>query len=234
MGRPIIGVLPLFDIERNSLWLIPGYMEALRQAGALPVMLPLTTAPADIRLIAESFNGFLFTGGQDIEPIFYDEKRSELCGESCLQRDTMEIMLFQEALKKDKPLLGICRGIQAFNVFCGGTLYQDIPSQKPSGTVHKQKPPYDAPAHDVEITEGTPLHSLLKKDRLSVNSCHHQTIKELSGRLEPMAWSEDGLIEAVYMPEMRFIWAVQWHPELSFEKDEDSRLIFEEFVRNCN
>ena len=95
MKKPLIGVLPLFDTERDSLWLVPGYMDGLAQAGALPVMLPLTTDAADISMIAETFDGFLFTGGQDIDPSYYHETDpGHLCGEHCSARDRMEQLLF--------------------------------------------------------------------------------------------------------------------------------------------
>src|SRR5699024_7554473 len=93
-----------------------------------------------------------------------------------------------------------------------------------------QSPPYDRPVHDVKIEKGTPLHALLEKDRTAVNSYHHQAIRETAPGLEVMAYSEDGLAEAVRMPDQSFVWAVQWHPEFSFRTDEDSRKIFRAFV----
>ena len=234
MEKPIVGVVPLFDTVRDSLWMLPGYMEGITQAGGLPVILPLTEDTADIRNIAEMCGGFLFTGGQDIDPAFYNETDGEnLCGEFFPPRDIMELMLFNEGLKRNKAMLGICRGIQVFNVFCGGTLWRDLPTEKPSVTEHHQQPPYDEPSHLVDIADGTPLHALLGKERIAVNSYHHQAIKELSPRLSAMAYSEDGLVEAVCMPEMRWVWAVQWHPEYSFGVSAESRLIFAEFIRNC-
>ena len=233
MSKPTIGVFPLFDIQRDSLWMIPGYMDALIQSGAIPIMLPLLTDWQDIRSLVDTFDGFLFTGGQDIDPAYYHEAESEKCGEHFALRDTMEYILFHEALKADKPLFGICRGIQAFNVFCGGSLYQDLPSQKPSPVVHCQSPPYDEPVHSVSIIKDTPLYTLLNTDRLKVNSYHHQAIKELSPLLYPMAYSEDRLVEAVYMPEKSYVWAVQWHPELSYQVCEESRLIWKDFVDHC-
>lgn len=234
MEKPIVGVVPLFDTARESIWMVPGYMEGIAQAGGLPVMLPLTEDPADIRDIAQMCGGFLFTGGQDIDPAYYNEADTEkLCGEIFPPRDKMELMLFNEGLDRNSAMLGICRGIQAFNVFCGGTLWRDLPTEKPSVTEHHQKPPYDEPSHLVDIIHGTPLHALLGKERIAVNSYHHQAIKELSTRLSAMAYSEDELVEAVCMPEKRWVWAVQWHPEYSLDTFEESRQIFCEFVRKC-
>lgn len=234
MSKPIIGVVPLFDTGRDSIWMLPGYMKGIEYAGALPVILPLTAEQSDIRTIAETCGGFLFTGGQDIDPSYYNEQDADrLCDEHLELRDKMELMLFREGLVRDKPMLGICRGIQAFNVFCGGTLYRDIPTERPSETEHHQEPPYSEPVHSVDIVSGTPLHTLLGKESIRVNSYHHQAIKKLSPRLCAMAYSEDGLVEAVNMPEMSWVWAVQWHPEYSVDESEESRKIFSEFIRNC-
>ena len=135
-----------------------------------------------------------------------------------------------KALKEDVPVLGICRGIQFINAALGGTLYQDIPLQHPSSVNHHQKAPYDIPAHEVAIVEGSPLYDCLSSTQLAVNSCHHQAIRELATGLEVMACSPDGLVEAVYLPGKRFLWAVQWHPEFSYKTDENSRKILRAFV----
>ena len=95
---------------------------------------------------------------------------------------------------------------------------------------HRQAPPYDLPAHEVELTADSPLRELLGKERLAVNSCHHQAIRTLAPGLRAMAYAGDGLVEAVYMPNKSFVWAVQWHPEFSFRTDENSRKIFAAFA----
>ena len=233
MKKPLIGVVPLVDIQRDSLWMIPGYMEGLTAAGALPVMLPLTSDSETIMQLTAQFDGFLFTGGQDVSPDLYNAVRLGVCGECCPQRDEMERLLLNAAMDADKPVFGICRGIQFINAALGGTLYQDIPTQLPSFIEHHQQPPYDRPVHEVKLVKGSPLHLLLKKDKLNVNSYHHQAICELSPRLLCMAASPDGLIEAVYCPEQTFLWAVQWHPELSYKVSKDSLSVFAEFVRVC-
>ena len=142
----------------------------------------------------------------------------------------MERELLNRALEQDKPILGICRGLQFLNVVLGGTLYQDLPTEHPSEISHSMKPPYDRTAHTVHIWPMTPLASLLKKTELEVNSCHHQAIKSLAPGLVEMARSEDDLIEAVYLPGKTFVWAMQWHPEMSLQ-EESGRKIFEAFVK---
>lgn len=136
------------------------------------------------------------------------------------------MILLETILDDDKPILGICRGIEFLNVALGGTLYQDIPVQVKTKTEHHQTPPYDIPI----MLEETELYGLLGEQKMKVNSYHHQAIKQLSPKLKAMAVSEDGLVEGVYMPEKKFVWAVQWHPEFSYQTDENSRKIFQAFV----
>lgn len=235
MKKPMIGVLPLYDVGRESYWMLPGYMEGIEAAGGIPVMLPLTGSPEIIRALADTFDGFLFTGGQDINPEIYGEKPEAFCGKPCDERDLMEELLFRQVLEQDKPAFGICRGLQLFNALLGGTLYQDIPIQlkveKQVG--HSQKPPYDRPVHTVDIEKESPLYQLLKLDGMPVNSYHHQGIKKLSEQLKSAAKSEDGLTEAVYMPGKRFVWAVQWHPEFIYRADDNSLRLFIGFVNSC-
>ena len=210
--------------------MLPGYMKGIEQAGGIPLMLPLTSDEENLQQLAEELDGFLYAGGQDISPNLYAQRRSRMCGQCCHERDEMETILFRMVYEQDKPLLGICRGIQCINVVMGGTLYQDLPSEHSSDTEHHQIPPYDVPVHSVKIIGDSPLYKLLKKEALMVNSYHHQAILTLAPKVSAMAVSEDGLIEAVCVPKKRFIWGIQWHPELSCLVDENSRKIFSEFI----
>ncbi len=231
----MIGVLPLYDKEKESYWMLPGYMKGIEDAGGIPVMLPLTTDEETIVKIAHTFDGFLFTGGQDINPELYGEELNEICGEICIERDLMESVLFKYVIELDKPTLGICRGLQLFNVLLGGTLYQDIPTQqRESQMKHKQNPPYTEPVHDVYIEKDTLLYQILQIDTLKVNSYHHQGIKDISRQLVPAASACDGLVEAVVMPNKKFVLAVQWHPEFNYKLDDSNFKLFLEFVRACN
>jgi putative glutamine amidotransferase len=233
MGRPFIGVLPLYDDDKESYWMLPGYMKGIEDAGGIPFMLPLTTNAEAIAQIADRFDGFLFTGGHDIHPKMYGEDVEEVCGDICVERDVMENALFKLAVKLDKPALGICRGLQLFNVSLGGTLYQDLPTYFKSEVVHKQNPPYTEPVHKVYVEKETPLYSMVGAEVLHVNSYHHQGIKTLSDQLVPAARAEDGLVEAVIMPDKTFIAAVQWHPEFNYKKDVHNYRLFEAFVKSC-
>ncbi len=230
MKRPIAGVMPLWDDEKESIWMLPGYLDGLREAGAIPLILPLTAEEEELERLMVLCDGFLLTGGHDVSPEVYGEEPLEGLISSCGARDRMETVVLKKAIEADMPVLGICRGIQFVNAALGGTLYQDLPLQHPSETEHHQTAPYDIPVHEVSLVRNTPLHCLLGVERLPVNSYHHQAVKDLAPGLEVMAVSPDGLTEALYMPGKSFLWAVQWHPEFSFRKDENSRKIFRAFA----
>ena len=228
---PIIGVTPLWDAERKSVWMLPNYLEGIKTAGGIPVILPLEMSEEDAGRIVETCDGFLFTGGQDVTPELYGTKDATGTIIPSPERDRLETLLLEKALQADKAVLGICRGLQFINVFLGGTLWQDLPSQHPSDIVHRQSKPYGIPMHKV-ILDGD-LKTLLGKDILEVNTLHHQAVKDLADGLTPMAVAPDGLIEAARMTSKRFVWAVQWHPEYMFKTDADSLAIFSCFARQC-
>ena len=232
--KRVIGLIPLVDERRDSLWMLPGYMDGVAAAGGLPVMLPLDGDDGDLDRLCGLCDGFLLTGGHDVSPEFYGQERLPVCGAISPERDAMEAGVLRRAMAQDKPVLGICRGIQFINAALGGTLWQDLPSQRPSEITHAQRPPYDAPAHEVRVLPGTPLARLLQTDVLPVNSYHHQAVRDLAPALRPMALSPDGLVEALWHPDMRFLWAVQWHPEFAWRTSEAARKVFEAFVKACD
>lgn len=233
MKKPMIGLVALYDENKESYWMLPGYMTGLLEAGAVPVMMPLTDDRETICQLADGLDGFVLTGGHDVNPRLYGEEPAQACGILCEERDRMETVLLREALKADKPVFGICRGLQFLNVHLGGTLYQDLPSSWPGGEEHHMEPPYDVPVHEVTVEAGSPLHTILGRGSLPVNSYHHQAVKKLAPGLRAMAYASDGLVEAAYMPERSFVMAVQWHPEFSHRTDENSRKLFQAFVEAC-
>lgn len=230
---PVIGVVPLVDYGRESLWMLPGYFDGIVEAGGLPVMLPLTSDAALLGRALDAVDGVLLTGGQDVDPARYDAggpEASRLCGELSPERDAMEGCLVPAALERDLPVLGICRGIQTLNVALGGTLWQDLPTQRPSGLEHHGTPPYDRPVHTVSVLPDTPLAACVGAGTLPVSSYHHQAVRDVAYGLEVMATAPDGVVEALWRPASRFCWAVQWHPEFTHAVDEPSRAIFSAFV----
>lgn len=231
--RPVIGVIPLYDDEKDSVWMVPGYLTGIEEAGGLPLILPFTDDREELLQAASVCDGFLFTGGHDVDPSVYGEAKKEICGKACPVRDVMEREIFSYALKLDKPVLGICRGIQMINALLGGTLYQDLPTEYESETEHHMDPPYDRTAHMVEIVPGSLFAKWFAECKLPVNSYHHQAVKEPGRGLQVCARSEDGLVEAVCMPEWRFVVAVQWHPEFNYKTETSSRILFEKFIKKC-
>ena len=229
MKKPIIGVTPSVDEEKQRCVVQPGYLESIDRAGGLPLMLPLTDREEDIARFTELCDGFLFVGGPDIEPWRYGQTLLPECGPQNVQRDAMEWKLMEAALAADKPTFGVCRGIQVLNTVLGGTLYQDIPSQYETTLSHQMpEPPYNRTAHPLRVVDGTPLADLSPAE--GVNSRHHQAILDLAPGLEVMAHAADGIIEAVRMPEKRFVWAVQWHPEAYWEEEGLNMQLFRKFV----
>lgn len=228
--KPLVGIMPLWDDEKDSIWMLPGYMDGISQAGATPIIFPFSNDEEELTRLVDMCDGILFTGGQDVTTTLYNEEAMEGLVFNCEKRDSMESIVLKICMRKNKSILGICRGIQFINVALGGSLYQDLPLQHPSNVEHNQRPPYDKPIHEVVLTNDSPLYECLQVDKLQVNSCHHQAIKNLAPQLQVMATSTDGLIEAVYMPTHKFLWAFQWHPEFSYNTNINSNKIFKAFV----
>lgn len=211
--------------------LLGEYTEAITAAGGLPVLIPNEYPPAGLPALFERLDGVLLSGGGDIDPALYgavddgwSKNRSDL-------RDALERALVEQAVNRDLPLLGICRGCQMLNVALGGTLYTDITDQFNTRIVHAQPDSKDPGylAHDVEILRGTCLARITGLTSLRVNSRHHQAIRELAPGLRVTARSKDGLIEGVELSGKNFCIGVQWHPEALVKMESHAR-IFEVFV----
>jgi putative glutamine amidotransferase len=197
------------------------YLDALREVGIEAARNPESL---------DSMDGLLLTGGSDINPARYGQT---IAGSDEVDdaRDELEIRLLREALIADVPVLGICRGLQLFNVACGGTLVQHLGSTD----VHRQKPRGAEPgkhpaAHRVWVAPDTRLAKIVGAGGLDVNSRHHQAIESLGDGLMVSAISEDGVIEAVEKPGAVFVVAVQWHPEDRIFASDADRKLFEAFA----
>lgn len=174
-------------------------------------------------------DGLLLPGGGDMDPKFYGQARIPACGEPNLLRDAAEPLLLRAFLAADKPVLGICRGIQVMNAVLGGDLYQDI---KPFE--HLPHNGHWAKVHTVTVRRGTLLSRILGQDTVLVNSQHHQAVDRVAPGFTLAALSEDGIVEAIEKPDARFCLGVQWHPEWLSDADPAMQSLFDAFVNACS
>lgn len=230
--KPIIGILAKVDTERNS-ELQNAYTKAIEGSGGAPVLLPYVEDDGTIERFVDICDGFVFTGGADVDPLRYGEERKDSCGEIQHNRDELEFKVLSKVINTEKPILAICRGSQLINIALGGTLYQDISSEIDTRISHRQSEPKNSPSHDVKILPNTPLDTLMGAHQIHANSFHHQAIKTLGDGLEIMAVAEDGIIEAFYLLKNQYLRAYQWHPERLYETDMHNRCIFDDFITAC-
>jgi putative glutamine amidotransferase len=241
-SRPVIGIAtqtqePLPG-KLNYYWGVgQRYIRVLTSCGGVaPWIIPLLqNDEATLRAIYDRLDGVFLTGGVDVDPAHYGEERHPLCDRSDPPRDWTELTLIRWALADGKPFFGICRGVQVLNVACGGSLYQDVPSQYVGGVKHDCSPTptgfsRDHLAHPVHIEPGSRLARTLGTEHCQVNSMHHQGIKKLAPGLTATAFAPDGLIEGVEAPGERFVVGVQWHPEELTDRDAVMRRLFTDFV----
>lgn len=232
MRAPWIGVTMSVSVDGTPerSYVNATYVRAVQQAGGVPVLLsPHLDADAR-RELWERLDGLVLTGGGDIDPARFGQDRHPTVYDVAPARDEMEIALTERALRDDRPILAICRGIQVLNVALGGTLVQDLPSARPGPIVHSQTAPRDEPTHPVKVVgEGTRLAAVLGALEVQVNSMHHQAIDRVGEGLREVAWAPDGVIEGVEMPG-RFVLGVQWHPEELVAHDPAARNLFAAIV----
>ena len=220
-------------LKRAPTYEIPqAYLDAILAAGGLPILLPASLPLAALPELVARYDGFLLSGGGDVDPTLYGGKLDAAVHSIDPERDVFERALIPLVLEADKPLLAICRGVQMLNVALGGSLHEDIPSQLPDALRHDWYPNYprDYLAHRVEVEPGSRLAGILGTHTLRTNSLHHQAIRQPAPDLEVVGSAEDGVIEAVELPGKHFAIGVQWHPECLPEEPAMQRL-FSEFVR---
>jgi putative glutamine amidotransferase len=238
MQPPIIG-LTTYNTENQGKHpfasLAHRYIAAVQDTGGIPVLIPSILDETQLMALSTKLDGILFTGGGDISVDRYGGDLNHRLIDVDEGRDGMELFLLQKSIKEEKPFLGICRGIQVVNVALGGTLYSDIEDQYPNALKHN----YDSYtqrnflAHSVRIDGDSKLAEILGQKPLRVNSLHHQGLKNIASSLRAVAWSEDGLVEAVEVPDHTFGFAVQWHPEWLTDQPE-ARELFRAFVMACS
>jgi putative glutamine amidotransferase len=214
---------------------LPDYEESIHRAGGDARVLDWTSHPIDE--IVAGCAGILLTGGVDVDPIHYGEDRHPAVVEVDETRDRYELALARAAVAAGVPLLAICRGMQVLNVALGGSLIQDIPTQIASEVNHSITNPKQAFAHEVWVTPGSRLWTLMQEeieegDALKVNSRHHQSLSRVAEGFDVTATAPDGVIEAVERRGTDFCLAVQWHPE-NFWRSGEFRPLFEGFLAAC-
>ena len=238
--RPRIGLTMRLELDSRRFYLGRDYCEALDASGGVPFHIGLIP---DKKYIIESLkhlDGILLPGSDtDVDPHRFGEDPHLRLGKVIPEKDETDLMVLEEAEKLNIPVLGICYGMQALNVFRGGTLYQDIESQMSNSIKHEQGKPLDRNSHAIKIGQGSILARLITNnnanDVIRVNSTHHQAIKVVGKNLKATAWANDGVVECIEdIRENRFNLGVQWHPELSWKTDELSKQIFNVFVERCS
>ncbi|SHJ73623.1 gamma-glutamyl-gamma-aminobutyrate hydrolase family protein [Paramaledivibacter caminithermalis] len=247
--KPLIGITTYYvrafeigenrqrgQIDQDMLMATMDYLRAVEKVGGIPLALPVSNKEVEnIKEIANRLDGFIFTGGPDINPLSYTNHVIDGVRKIVPERDEFEYKLLDEVLKNKKPILGICRGFQLINVFFAGTLYQNITAANLSNISHSgRKLPKYNPCHKVKLDEGSQLFKAFKKKKIWVNSYHHQAIEKLGRGLIPTGWSEDNIIEAFEHKEHKDLFGVQWHPEMMTEMYEEQLNIFRLFIDKVN
>jgi putative glutamine amidotransferase len=211
--KPIIGIgadIQSPEGQRERAFVYLTYVEAVRRAGAIPVLIP--PQPENAGQLMGELDGFLLAGGDDCNPAVYGEERHPTVEPMDSRREANDLALAEAARKHEVPMLGICLGLQVMNVAAGGTLIQDIDSQHDTEIRHASIPE-DRARHDVIIEQGTHLASVLPSLELNVNSSHHQAIRKVGPGLRVTALAPDGIVEGLEDPRHPFYLGVQWHPE---------------------
>jgi putative glutamine amidotransferase len=243
--KPLIGVptdpfsstyenIALSAMEKDKLeyfWLLERLTEkicySVRRAGGVPVMLSAADDAPEIGELTARCDGFVFAGGNDIDPSFYGESNKGSIAPN-IERDRFELTLLKSALGAGKPVLGICRGCQLINVALGGDLHQNLPDLKPEWKLHKRSDVTEGYVHDVDVLMPEYFPSL-KGRVMRVNSMHHQVVNHLASDLEITAQTRDGLVEGVAMLSS-YVVGVQWHPECLSGSDPLQAEIFSRLV----
>lgn len=230
--RPRIGITMRIELETDRFYLSRYYSEAVEAAGGAPVHISLIPHREYLAALMDGLDGILLPGSDsDVDPLRYGRDPHPQLGRVQPLKDETDMLVLDEIERRRTPLLAICFGMQVLNVARGGTLIQDISAQLPEAIKHEQGAPRDRRSHRVRLLEGSLIAQLAESETALVNSHHHQAVETVGRELVATAWTSDGLVEAFEDPRGdRFALAVQWHPEIAWERDDFSRAIFERFV----
>jgi putative glutamine amidotransferase len=234
--RPKIGITTRLEVETGRFYLGRDYSDAVVAAGGVPVHIPLISVREIIISVMSGMGGVLLPGSDtDPDPAYYGEEPHQSLKKVLPEKDETDLAVLAAAEEMQIPMLAICYGMQILNVSRGGSLFQDIGSQIPNALKHEQGVPLSRVSHSINVAAGSLLDVDTENGSLRVNSHHHQSVKEVGEYLEPIAWANDGVIEAIQDTRQgRFVIGVQWHPELSFRTDRLSQRLFELFVGECS
>ena len=236
-NKPIIGLTSnILEIDGNKTTTVfVSYSEAIKKSGGIPLIFPLGNDEL-AKIWVSMVDGILLTGGIDVDPKFYNEKPSENIDITNEDLDQSDFKIINEARKQGKPLFGICRGSHLINVAAGGSLHQDVKEDKEEkGTdsmEHLTNVERPEPVHTIYIDKSSQLYSIAKKEKIDVNSFHHQGVKELGEGLKPVAKAEDGLIEAFEGID-ESIMGTQFHPEELRKHDASMDKLLKHFISVC-
>ena len=231
--KPLIGITTAQSKtvhNQPTVMLMQSYINAVMQAGGVPVLIPSLLAEDGWDTVYSHVDGILFSGGGDIGLEHSPGDPHPRIDEVDLQRDSIELQMIKAAASDRKPFLGICRGCQVMNVALGGDLYTHIPDQLPNALDHSYPGNMRRVlVHEVKIEEGTHLAEILGEPILNVNSLHHQGLRDIPPSVRVAGHAPDGLVEAIELPDHPFGLAVQWHPEWLTDQ-EPTRNLFRKFV----
>ncbi len=233
MSKPWVGLPTRYDKESERFTQDRYYLDALCWAGSVPVLIPVGSERELIEEYADKLDAVLLPGSPtDIDPVHYGREAHEKLGRVFADRDQTDFLLLEIAERRRLPVLGICYGAQSLNVFRGGSLIQDIPSEIADALKHdRDGEPKEIKAHSIRLSEKGRLRRLHPQSGVDVNSYHHQAIDVPGRNLIAVATSPDGVIEAVEDDRGRFAVGVQWHPETGWRTDSFARALFSAFVR---
>lgn len=207
------------------------YIKAVEKAGGTPLIIPLIDDEESIDKLVELCDGIILSGGDDINPLLYGEEPTVFQGMITDERDKVDMMLIDACLKKDKAILGICRGMQMINVYFGGSLYQDLSLFRDCYIGHFQKSHKEIATHTIDIYKDSIIYKSLG-EKVSVNSFHHQCINKVGDEIKVVAKSKDGVVEGIELKHNKRIYGVQWHPEMMINSEEMKKL-FKDFIKIC-
>ena len=230
--EPIIAVLPQFDIQRKRWFINQPYVQCIEKAhGRAVLVLPQNKKSGLSSEYLRNFDGYLLPGGPDANPLLFHEDVNDKCGVICEERDRVELETLAIVNGWNRPVFGVCRGVQMMNLSLGGDIYQDISER--TSILHYQTADDQIPTHQVILEEESQLYSITKEKQLFVNSFHHQTIRRLGNGLQIAGTARDGMIEAIERIGHPFYIGVQWHPEHLYDWYPGQQMIWDSFIANC-